>query len=90
MAEFTATTRNPGRFDFALIDGPSEKLFFASEAEIEERFRAEDGNPFGHRDDPAGLRAIATVTRDCEVMLAHVRAIWNRIRPPRVPRRCSP
>ena len=69
MAGFTAATRTPGRFDFALIDGPNEKLFFASEADIAERFRPEDGNPFGHRDDPAGLRAIATVTRDCDVML---------------------
>jgi hypothetical protein len=48
-----------------LIDGPNEKRFFASDAEIARYFRSEDGNPFGHRDDPSGLAAIKSVTLDC-------------------------
>src|SRR5262249_1607076 len=32
-------------------------------------FRPEDGNPFGRRDDPAGLAAIRWVTSGCEVMM---------------------
>ena len=69
LKKFKAATRNPGQFDFALIDGPNEKRFFASEAEIAQRFRPEDGNPFGHRDDPNGLEAIKSVTRDCNMMI---------------------
>jgi hypothetical protein len=66
---FRAATRDPGRFDFALIDGPNERLFFASEAEVARWFRPEDGNPFGHRDDPGGLAAIRSVTGGCDVMI---------------------
>jgi hypothetical protein len=66
---FTEATRKPGRFDFAFIDGPNEKRFFADAAEIARRFQPEDGNPFGHRDDPGGLEAIESVTRGCDVMV---------------------
>ena len=66
---FRAATENPGRFDFAFIDGPNEKQFFANDAEITKHFRTEDGSPFGHRDDPHGLGAIQSVTRDCDVMI---------------------
>jgi hypothetical protein len=66
---FRAATSDPGRFDFALIDAPNEKRFFASDAEIARRFRPEDGNPFGHRDDPTGLAAIKSVTSGCDVMM---------------------
>lgn len=69
LDQFTAATRNPGRFDFAFIDGPNEKRFFASDTEIAKRFRPEDGNPFGHRDSPNGLAVIKSVTRDCEIMM---------------------
>jgi len=66
---FRAATNDPGRFDFALIDGPNEKRFFTGEKEIAKLFRPQDGNPFGHRDDPAGIAAIKSVTSRCEVML---------------------
>jgi hypothetical protein len=66
---FKAATSDPGRFDFALIDAPNEKRFFASDAQIASYFPPEDGNPFGHRGDPAGLAAIRSVTRDCAVMM---------------------
>jgi hypothetical protein len=69
LDEFRAATRNPGRFDFAFIDGPNEKRFFASNTHIAKNFQPEDGNPFGHRDDPSGLAAIKSVTRDCDVMM---------------------
>lgn len=69
LDKFKAATRNPGQFDFAFIDGPNEKRFFASEAAIAKCFRPRDGNPFGHRDDPSGLKAIRSVTRDCNVMM---------------------
>lgn len=69
LEAFKAATGNPGHFDFAFIDGPNEKRFFSSEAEVAKRFRPEDGNPFGHRDDPSGLMAIKSVTRDCSVMM---------------------
>jgi hypothetical protein len=67
--EFRVVTRNPGRFDFAFIDGPNEKRFFPNEAAVANHFRPEDGNPFGHRDDPSGLTAIKSVTQDCDVMI---------------------
>jgi len=66
---FRQATRDPGRFDFVLVDAPNEKRFFASEEQIAEFFRPEDGNPFGRRDDPAGLAAIRWVTSGCEVMM---------------------
>jgi len=69
LERFKAATRDPGRFDFALVDAPNERQFFASDDQIDYFFRPEDGNPFGHRDDPAGLAAIKSVTRDCSVML---------------------
>ena len=69
LDEFTAATGIPGRFDFAFIDGPNEKRFFANDDAIARHFRPEDGNPFGHRDDPSGLAAIESVTRDCDVMM---------------------
>jgi hypothetical protein len=66
---FRTATRDPGRFDFALIDGPNEKRFFSSDAEIAKSFRPKDGNPFGHRDDPRGLAVIKSITYDCDVMM---------------------
>jgi hypothetical protein len=69
LESFRAAIGNRAPFDFALIDGPNEKRFFASDAEIAKRFRPEDGNPFGHRDDPDGLAAIKSATRGCDVML---------------------
>ena len=66
---FNAATRDTGRFDFALIDGPNDKRFFSDDAEIAKRFRPEDGNPFGHRDDPRGLAAIKSLTYDCNAMM---------------------
>lgn len=66
---FRAATRNPGRFDFAFIDGPNERCFFPDDAAVASCFRPEDGNPFGHRDDPGGLAAINCVTQDCDVMI---------------------
>jgi len=69
LDQFRAATGDPGRFDFALIDGPNERQFFAGDAEISRYFDPEDGNPFGHRDNPDGLEAIKSVTRDCEVMM---------------------
>jgi hypothetical protein len=69
LERFKAATSNPGQFDFALIDAPNEKRFFASAAQIARHFRPKDGNPFGHRDDPGGLATIKAVTRDCTVMM---------------------
>jgi len=69
LDQFRAASGNPGQFDFAFIDGPNERRFFTSEADIAARFPPEDGNPFGHRDDPGGLEAIKSVTRDCNVMI---------------------
>jgi len=69
LDEFMAATGNPRQFDFAFIDGPNEKRFFTSEADIAERFPPEDGNPFGHRDDSGGLEAIRLVTWGCQVMM---------------------
>jgi hypothetical protein len=69
LEAFSAATRHPGRFDFALIDAPNEKRLFANDAQIEYWFRPEDGNPFGRRDDPAGRAAIKSATRDCSVMM---------------------
>jgi len=69
LVGFRAATRDPGQFDFALIDAPNEKRFFAGDAQIATHFRPDEGNPFGHRDDPAGLAAIKSVTRDCAVMM---------------------
>lgn len=69
LDEFRVATRNPGRFDFAFIDGPNEKRFFPDDAAVARCFRPEDGNPFGHRDDPGGLAAIKSVTQDCDVMI---------------------
>jgi hypothetical protein len=66
---FKAATSNPGHFDFALIDAPNEKRFFAGPTQIAQHFRPADGNPFGHRDDPIGLMAVKAVTRDCTVMM---------------------
>lgn len=66
---FKAATGNPGHFDFCLVDAPNEKRFFANEAEIAARFRPEEGNPFAHRDDPAGLAAVLAVTHGCDVMM---------------------
>jgi hypothetical protein len=69
LEQFKVATSNPGQFDFALIDAPNEKRFFSSPAQIARYFRPKDGNPFGHRDDPAGLSAIKSVLQDCTVMM---------------------
>jgi hypothetical protein len=69
MDRFRQAVGEPGRFDFALIDAPNEKRFFANEEQVAKFFRPEDGNPFGHRDDPAGLAAIRSVAGSCEVMM---------------------
>jgi hypothetical protein len=66
---FSAATRNPGGFDFALIDAPNEKRFFDTEENVAQYFQPGDGNPFAHRDDPTGLAAIRSVTGGCEVLL---------------------
>jgi hypothetical protein len=66
---FKEATRHPGHFDFAFIDGPNEKQFFQSDADISKRFLPEDGNPFGHRDDSSGIAAIKSVTSHCDVMM---------------------
>jgi hypothetical protein len=82
LEAFKAATRNPGRFDFCLIDGPNEQQFFATRAEIAARFRPEEGDPFAHRDDPAGLAAVQAVTRGCDVMMVddvHKRHIFLTI-----------
>ena len=69
LEQFKAACSNPGQFDFALIDAPNEKRFFVGPAQIARYFRPKDGNPFGHRDDPAGLSAIKSVLRDCTVVM---------------------
>ena len=61
--------RKNRHFDFAFIDGPNERQFFQSDADINKLFLPEDGNPFGHRDDPSGIAAIKSVTSNYDVMM---------------------
>jgi len=68
-AAFDAAIGDLGPFDFALIDAPNERRFFDSAAGVAQFFRTRDGNPFGHRDDPAGLEAIKSATSHCDVMM---------------------
>jgi hypothetical protein len=69
LEEFSRVTTKLGQFDFAFIDGPNEKQFFASERQITEHFPPEQGNPFAYRDDADGLAAVKSVTRECDVMI---------------------